>query len=233
MPGFAIRALGLEAVGIFSAVPFLETLDPADRNALLAVGTRRAYRHGEVIMRQGNRDAFVVVLLAGWTSVGATAENGRSVIFTLYGPLDLIGEQAALDGGVRSATVAALTDVTAVRIEGPAFRAFLDAHARVGGAIVRMISWRLRSASAQREALATLPVLQRLARLILDLEEAAPSSGPARPALAQHELAAAIGTTRESVAKALADLRSRKVLRTDGRHITVLDRSALSAIAAL
>lgn len=218
-------------MGIFSEEPFLATVTPAERDLLRRVGTARAYKPDDVIMRQGDRGGFVVVILSGWTSVSATTDGGRSVIFGLCGPMDLVGELAAFDGKPRSATVTALTEVTARWQPGEEFRALLARNLGIHHAVLRGMAARLRATDEQHEAVATLPVLQRLARLLLDLDGSHPRA-QGMPLLTQQEMASAIGATRESVAKVLANLRARKVVRTQGR-ITVLDRDALRAIAAL
>jgi CRP/FNR family transcriptional regulator, cyclic AMP receptor protein len=219
-------------MGIFSEEPLLAALDTVEREALLRAGTSRIYQQGQRIMRQGDRENFVVAITAGWTVVGADSDNGRSVIFGLCGPMDLIGELAAFDGGPRSATVTALTEVRARWLRSDELRTYLSENPRSYDAVLRGMALRLRAADDQNQELATLPVLRRLARLLLDLDGSHPRAVPAHR-LTQQELAAAIGATRESVAKALADLRARNILRTGDRQITVLDRQALTAIASL
>lgn len=219
-------------MGLFSREPLLAALTPADRNALLAAGSPRAYRKGRRIMTQGAVEDFVLALSAGWTTVGADSDNGRSVIFGLCGPHDLVGELAVFDGGPRSANVTALTDVSGRLLTGGQFQTFLREHPRAYQVVLRGMALRLRAADMHSQDLATLPVLRRLARLLLDVAGQDPRSSAAAR-LTQNELAAAVGATRESVAKALADLRSRDVLRTSARRIVVIDRPALAAIAAL
>ena len=219
-------------MGLFSQEPLLAALDLADRNTLLEMGTPRAYRAGERIMAQGALEDFVLALSSGWATVSADAVNGRSVIFGLCGPYDLVGELAVFDGRPRSANVSALTPVAARMFTRNQFRSFLRKHPHAYEVVLRGMAIRLRAADAHSQDLATLPVLRRLARLLLDVDGKDPRAAAAAR-LTQNELAAAIGATRESVAKALADLRSRDVLRVLDRRIVVIDRPALAAIADL
>lgn len=218
-------------MALFAEDPLLKILPAADRAGLLGLGADRSYDSGTRIINQGTDDQFVVLIRQGWTVVRAEAENGRSVIFGLCGPLDIVGEMAAFDGRPRSATVTALVEVQARVVPGPQFLAFLRSRPSAYESVIRSLSSRLRAADDQSQNLATLTVLQRLARLLLDLEAGASAEAGAQ--LSQQELAAAIGATRESVAKALAGLRTRAVLRSEGRRIIVTDRRALQAIALL
>lgn len=221
----------VSATAIFGGEPLLKILSATDRNDLLSLGSDRRYATDQRILDQGNDDRFVVLIRRGWTVVRAEAENGRSVIFGLCGPLDIVGEMAAFDGKPRSATVTALVEVHGRVVPSSDFLAFLRARPHAYEAAVRSLSSRLRAADDQSQTLATLTVLQRLARLLLDLDGGAGTRAGAE--LNQHELAAAIGATRESVAKALAALRARAVLRSEGRRIIIADRGALQAIALL
>ena len=224
--------LGKWRVGLFSQEPLLAALGATDRNTLLGMGSRRTYQAGDRIMTQGATEDFVLALSSGWTTVSADSDNGRSVIFGLCGPHDLVGELAIFDGGPRSANVTALTNVSAQLLTRSQFQSFLRKHPHAYEAVLRGMAIRLRAADIHSQDLATLPVLRRLARLLLDVDGKDPRAAAAAR-LTQNELAAAIGATRESVAKALADLRSRDVLRTLDRRIVVIDRPALAAIAAL
>ncbi len=219
-------------MAIFSGEPLLAALDERDRDTLLRLGADRAYQAGDRILTQGDPDTFVVVIVSGWTVVRGDADNGRSVIFGLCGPMDVIGELAAFDGAPRSATVTALVAVRARLLSDHEFHAYLKDRPRAYAAVARTLVSRLRAADDQSQDLATLPVVRRLARLLLDLDGTG-SRVEAAARLTQQELAAAIGASREAVAKALADLRARGVVRTADRRVAVTDRLALQAIAQL
>ena len=170
-------------MAIFGGDPLLSLLSVEDRETLLELGSERRYAAGQRILSQGNTDHFVVLILHGWTVVRAEAQNGRSIIFGLCGPMDVVGEMAALDGGSRSATVTALVDVHARAVPAADFLGFLGTRPSARDAMTRSLSSRLRAADDQSQALATLTVLQRVARLLLDLDRTtAAAAVPAQPA---------------------------------------------------
>lgn len=108
--------------------------------------------------------------------------------------------------------------------------------------MIRQLTFRLRSADQERSALASLTVLQRLASRLTELSRVE-ASGPYTPSapgpahagtvvhLAQDELAATVGATREAVAKALRLLRTQKVVRTGTRMVEILDPALLALLA--
>lgn len=219
-------------MGILAREPLLSGLPPADRAALLTAGTRRHFGATDRLIQQGITDDFVIAISVGWTAVRVDAANGRAFLLALCGPGDVVGELSVLDGGPHNATVTALTPLETHVVSSACFHRFLANHAAASVGLLRGMALRLRAIDAHSQDLATLPVAQRLARLLVTLDQNGPHRTPA-VRLPQQELAAAIGATRESVAKCLAALRARGVLVTSGRQITVVDHAALAAIAEL
>ncbi|MET9801613.1 Crp/Fnr family transcriptional regulator [Streptomyces sp. NPDC006368] len=212
---------------------FLEALTPQDRRSLLAEGAPRTYEPGEVMIRERDTTAYVLALLSGWAVVSVETDRAARLILALRGAGEVVGDLAAVDRGPRSATVTALGRVEAVSISGDRFRRFLTARPHAASLIMRQLSARLRSADVERRSLASGTVLQRLAARLAELAERAGRPGGDGTAieLPQHDLAAAIGATREAVAKALRLLRERNVVRTAQRRVVVIDMPVLLLLA--
>ncbi|GAA2255124.1 Crp/Fnr family transcriptional regulator [Streptomyces atrovirens] len=220
---------------------FAQTLTPQEYEGVMALGSRKRYPADAHLLTEGDRSSHVVITIRGWVTVSVVTDRGATrLILGLRGPGELLGEMAALDRHPRSATVRALGPVEAQVISGDAFRRFLALHPRVSGLVIRQLTFRLRSADQERSALASLTVLQRLAGRLVELSGADPSgpyapSGPAASGpvvqLAQDELAATIGATREAVAKALRLLRIQNVVRTGNRMVEIIDPGLLALLA--
>ncbi|MFI1364400.1 Crp/Fnr family transcriptional regulator [Streptomyces griseochromogenes] len=232
---------------------FAHALTPQERESVMALGSRKRYPADAHLVTEGDRSSHVVIILQGWVTVSVATDRGATrLILGLRGPGELLGEMAALDRHPRSATVRALGPIEAQVISGDAFRGFLAVHPRVSGLVIRQLTFRLRSADQERSALASLTVLQRLASRLTELS-GAESAGPYTPSaaassngltpagrvgpvgpvvqLAQDELAATIGATREAVAKALRLLRDQNIVRTGNRLVEILDPALLALLA--
>ncbi|MDB1088684.1 Crp/Fnr family transcriptional regulator [Streptomyces sp. ACA25] len=217
-------------------LPFLDALAPQDLRDLLAAGTTRRYRPGETMLRERDSTTFVLALRSGWSVVSVDTERGARLILALRGPGEVVGDLAAVDQGPRSASVTALSTVDAVVLPGERFRRFLAARPAATALIMRQLTSRLRSADGERRALASETVLQRLAARLVELVERA-----GRPTaqgtvvdlpLPQHDLASAIGATREAVAKALRPLREQGLVETGNRRLVITDAEPLRLLAA-
>ncbi|WP_405818932.1 Crp/Fnr family transcriptional regulator [Streptomyces sp. NBC_01390] len=227
---------------------FAQALTAQEREGVMALGNPKHFAADAHLLTEGDRSSHVLIVVRGWVTVSVATDRGATrLILGLRGPGELLGEMAALDPHPRSATVRALGPTQAQVIAGDAFRRFLAEHPRVSGLVIRQLTFRLRSADQERSALASLTVLQRLAGRLTELSGSggaprgpyapptpqAPSarSGSSVVQLAQDELAASIGATREAVAKSLRLLRTQRIVRTGNRVVEILDPELLALLA--
>ena len=208
---------------------FLASLGPAERTALGAVGHERAYRRGERLFHEGERADVVYLVVAGRARVYTATSEGNEVTLSVRGPGDLIGEMGALDpGSTRSATAVVLDPLRCRVIRAPELMAVLEAHPRVALGVLRLLIGRLRESDRRRTEFGSYATTRRLARLLVD---AAGDPGGGELALSQQEMAGLIGASRESVARALAELRDRGLVATGRRAVTVRDPDGLRRFA--
>ncbi|MEV5340314.1 Crp/Fnr family transcriptional regulator [Streptomyces sp. NPDC052676] len=149
--------------------PFWNLLDAPARTALRTAGRMTTYSAREHLVVQEDLTDHLVVVGRGWVKVTSVSAVGYEAVLALRGPGDLIGEQAGLDGGPRSATVTALTPVRALVISSGAFRAAARDHGVITRAVHQILSARLREADRQRTSAGADPLAARLAGLLLDL----------------------------------------------------------------
>ncbi|MEU3573601.1 Crp/Fnr family transcriptional regulator [Kitasatospora sp. NPDC036755] len=224
-------------------LPFARTLSAHDHEAFLALGAPKAYDPDQRLVAEGDRTTHVLLVLTGWSMVHVATDRGATrLVLGLRGPGELVGELAALDERPRSATAQALGPVEALVIPGERFRRFLAETPRVGSRVMSQLASRLRESDRERSAFASLTVVQRLARRLVELSatgataRAADSRGPGGGStavvhLAQDDLAATVGATREAVAKALKLLRDQRLVRTGTRMVEILDPAPLLLLA--
>lgn len=223
-------------MNLFSdGLPLLDTLRAEEQNKLLRDGVPRRFHKGDALVLEGDRSSMVFVITSGWVMVSSTSDDGRRLGLAFRGPGDIVGELAALDARPRSATLTALGDVATSVLTAEVFRLYLATMPAFCHQLIRTLGRRLRDADAHRRELATLPVLQRLCRLLIRLlghgGTRTPDGRAVEFSLAQHDLAAAIGATRETTAKALGVLRARGLIRTSGGSVIVLHEEVLREMA--
>ena len=202
-------------------------ISATDWDNLRASGVRRVFHPGDQLLRQGEGGDHVYVLLTGAVKVIRSEAAGGRTVLTVRSAGDVIGDIAAIDGGRRSASVSALTALDSRLLHGAEFRRFLE-RMEVSAGFTRYAFSRLRESDSQRTELAVLPVLERVARALARLHDAAAmESGRAAIDLPQQDLAELVGASRNAVVLALGVLRAERLIDTRRRCIILMDVARL------
>jgi CRP/FNR family cyclic AMP-dependent transcriptional regulator len=232
--GSATSRAATVAAGTPAAGDFLTAVGPELAGELTARGVARSFPRGHALFHEGQVADRVLILRKGRVKTLTTTAGGREVVLEFRGPGEVVGEQAALDGGLRSATVCAVEPVEALSVDASAFRAFVIANPPASLALLVLLSRKLRAAEAKRTELSAFTTIERVAARLLELAEryGEDDAGSIRIdlPLSQEELAGATGSSIESVARALQTMRSLKCLATRRREIRILDVEALEAL---
>ncbi|RSD14865.1 MULTISPECIES: Crp/Fnr family transcriptional regulator [Amycolatopsis] len=213
----------------------LAYLADADREYLLARGTRRRFRANDVVLMEGDPSDHVHVLVSGWVRVSAIVEDGREVLFGLRGPGEVLGDLAAVTGRPRTASVRAIEPCTVFQLTGAQFIDVLHARPEIAIATIKTVAARLRNAESARVDSAALDVTRRVAVHLLRLAEehgrSVPEGVVIEAALSQTDIAAQVGAARRTVARALRVLRERGIVETGRRRILIRKLRVLQAFA--
>ena len=209
----------LRQVSIFKELP-QETIADLSRRVW-----QKPAEAGSVIVSQEEAGDALFVIASGKVKVVLYGETGREIILSILKAGDFFGEMALLDRQPRSANVVAIEDSQLLGLDREAFQTHLTAHPTTALAILAQMSRRLRHADEVIGNLALLDVYARVARIIRDLaqKQGEPVDGglliKERPT--QQEIAGLIGTSRETVSRALNDFTRRGLLEMQGKQILV------------
>ncbi|HUF33179.1 MAG TPA: Crp/Fnr family transcriptional regulator [Acidimicrobiales bacterium] len=211
-------------------------LNDADRSVLTGLGRERRYRAGAVLFREGDAPGAVHLLLEGRVKVHTVAPTGRELLLAFKEPGELLGELAAIDDLPRSATASAVDDVRTSVVTAGRFREVAEARPGVAFQLLHGLSGELRAAGNDQLVRTDGTVTERVAARLLTLarrfdEHDGPSVVvPLR--LSHDDLAAWTSTTRESVTRAMAQLRRSGAVVTRPGRVTVVDVEQLAAHTA-
>jgi CRP-like cAMP-binding protein len=213
----------------------LQMLAPGSRAALLALGTRRSYGNGDIMLRELEQSSHVVLLCNAVVKITGSLENGRTAFLGIRVSGDVVGEMAALRGEPRCATVTICGDATVHVIKKDDFLLYLRTFPDANPALTRMIMERLRWADKRRIDFNGYPAFVRLARVLVELADGygrrTADGITLDVGLTQRELGALVGAEEATARKELRKLRKRGVINVGYRAITIVDRSELETIA--
>ena len=215
---------------LFSRVP---------RDQLLALATEMSegrYRAGKLIFQEGDLGDELYLVEEGIVRITMESEAGDQAILGEVHPCETFGELGLLGGAPRSATATAMTETTAFRLPGRAFRELVQSDPAFRQSVLVGLADGLRRASRNVGELHFLDVRGRLAARLTSLARRADPvrdrDVPLERRFSQSDLAAMVGATRQSVNRALADLEKEGLIQVRGRQITVTDVPALEARGA-
>jgi CRP-like cAMP-binding protein len=212
---------------LFSRVP---------RERLVTLATQmseRRYRGKEMIFQEGDLGDDLYMVETGIVQITMESEDGDQAILGEVHACETFGELGLLDGAPRSATATAVTETTAFRLPGRAFRELVENDPEFRHSVLVGLADGLRRASRNVGELHFLDVRGRLASRLAALARGVDPAGernvPLDRRFSQSDLAAMVGATRQSVNRALADLEREGLIEVDGRQITVKDVAGLES----
>lgn len=185
------------------------------------------FRSDEMIFYQGDEGSACHIIMGGRVRIFVMGDDGRELSMRILGPGEIFGEMALFENLPRSASVEALEHTHTLVVHQDDLIRSLQRSPKLALALLRSLSARLRYATEEAESLASLTVTERLTWRLERLAElfGRPAPGGVRIGLpmTQQELAALVGTSRESINRSLVRLRREGKVRVDGGWIVLLD----------
>jgi CRP/FNR family cyclic AMP-dependent transcriptional regulator len=207
-------------------IHILSSLTPGARRALAAHCQWRQCGRRQQIVGHQDDSRTVYFLTAGKAHAAIFSENGKRVAFRDIAAGDIFGELSAIDGQPQAATVEAVTKCTVAAMSADAFWQLLCTEPAVMADLLKRVTSQARILSRKLFDLATLPVGRRIQAELLRLGESATTTvGKAvlYPAPSDADIAAQVGSTRETVNRELGEMIAAGVVERRGRTMIILD----------
>jgi CRP/FNR family transcriptional regulator, cyclic AMP receptor protein len=218
---------GLIETRVLEHVPIFLDLDAEALRRLVGELRSRRYRKGETIFVTGDPGTSLCIVDSGRVKLALSSAEGREVILDLIGSGETFGELALLDGEPRSADAVAVEPTTLLLLDRDTFLSFLRERPDVAINLLGVLSRRLRRDAQLVQDAAFLDVPARLARTILRLAVQEQEGTLRTPRLRQSDLAAAAGTTRETLNKWLGFYIEQGAIKWDDSRVTVVNPDRL------
>ena len=197
---------------------------------VLAYGHRVDLAAGAVLFREGDPSACVYACVNGRVRLTIATPGGTDLLLGIKMPCQAFGELSAIDGRGRSATATAMERCRVAVLSREQFLIALDGSPSLAVGVLRELSEHLRLANLRTSSRSGDTTAVRVARRLVELaaqftRHGSPGAMVVLP-ITQADLAAWVGATRESTARALAEFRRAGYVSTGRGSITVVDASA-------
>lgn len=205
-------------------------LDESELQALQTVATRKEFRKGQPVFREGEGSRGFFLVVTGSVKVFRVGPDGRERVFHVVERGESFAEAAMFMDAYPAMASALENGTTVVQIEKNGFKQLLARDPKLSFKIIgSLVKW-LRQ---MRDALTDLTLKEvpaRFASYVLSLP-----ADPTRPIpvnISKTTLAQVLGTTKETLSRILHRLAENKVLTFRGKTVKILNLKRLEAIAS-
>jgi len=213
-------------------VPYFASLPPIELSHLAGRCTVRSLGPGEVLFEEGEPCRGLLIVADGRVEVRQISLRGREQVFHTEGPGATLGEAPLFDGGGYIASAVALVSTRLLFLPRAEVLRLCQRRPAVAVAMLKTLSRRVRHFAGIVSDLAFRPVTERLARYLdATIGEPIKPGSSIELTLTQAQLAARLGTVRELVARAFAQLEGSGVISRDRSRVTIRDPARLAALA--
>ena len=188
-----------------------------------------------MIFYQGQPPFAIYCLISGGAKIYKSSETGERVLIRVLGVGQLLGYRPVLANEPYAATAEAIKPTVACVITRENFFEILRASPTLCGRFLSKLARELRISEEQLLTVATEPVRKRLARLLLLMLKSADTPAHANSLVPtdyrRMEMAQMIGTTPETLSRALRLMARQGLIQVTRREIRVMDPARLAAVA--
>lgn len=221
----------MENLDFLHRVPLFNGLDQEELTQISKLTRERKYRKNMIIFVEGEPGEALFFLKQGKVKVFKNTPDGREQILHILQSGDIFAEVVLFDGGPYPATAESIEESVIGLIKNSDMDELIKKNPDLGMKIMKIMNKRLVMAQTLIRDLALKDTFGRLASMLLilakDHGEKNQQGVRIKLALSRQDLANLIGTSRETVTRALSDFKKAKIIDIDKQYITVLKEEDL------
>lgn len=218
-------------------------LSAPSMKGLEAIKSTAAYPKGALLFVEGQNPRGVFVLCHGRAKLSTSSADGKTIILKIAEPGEILGLSATVSGKAYEVTAELMEPSQANFITRLDFLNFLRDHGDASLRVAEQLSKNYHTAYEEIRSLGlSHSAAQKLAKLLLEWAQDgkgkatkdAKGKGEVRltVTLTHEEIAQLIGTSRETVTRALADLKKKQLVQVNGSTVVLRNKAALEKLAS-
>jgi CRP/FNR family transcriptional regulator len=210
----------MDVVALLRQLPIFSELDDTALQRLADRCVPRTVGAGYVLFTAGEECRGLYIVERGRVRIYRVSADGREQVLHVEGPGRPVAELPLFDGGSYPASAITIEESRLVFLPRADFEHLYRTHPDIAHAVIRGLGRRLRHLVHVAETLAFRDVAARLAMLLADYADRSGTRTDGGVELrldrTQEELALEIGTARESVSRAMKQLRRKGLVESLG-----------------
>ena len=219
-------------LSVFNDKSFKEILSKEDYNKYIEAKKTIFFNKGEALFEEGSNVDGIYFIENGTAKLYKLGFNRKEQILRFIKEGDIIGYRALLIDEAYQATAEAMSDLQAIFIPSDVFLHLLEVDSQLSYTMLQKISFELGESSNTVTFLAQKTVRERLAEVLLLLEQklGTDPEGFIKISLTREEIANLIGTATESAIRLISEFKQDDYIAVEGRNIKILNHEKLKKL---
>ncbi len=213
-------------------VPIFGGLNESSLERVASIMIEKTYSRKSIVFHEGDHGDSLYIIKVGRIKIAKVAIDGREKTLTILQAGDFFGEMAIFDNLPRSATAEAIdNDVRLFGLNKKDFERLIHENPTIALRIMKDLTSRIRQINQQVEDLAFKDVHGRVSSTLfqlLETEEKITGRNLSRLRMTHQDLANMVGSSRETVTRALNRLQTEGIIAISHQQIEIIDREYLS-----
>jgi CRP/FNR family transcriptional regulator, cyclic AMP receptor protein len=212
-------------------------LSPRAATSLGAIRRTSSYPAGAILFMEGEQARGVHIVCQGRVKLLTTNSDGKTLIFKIAKPGEILGLHAALSGTPHEIAAETLQPSQLAYVSREDFLKFIREN---GDACLQVAQHLGRDCHSAYEVIRSIglsnSVEEKLARFLLDWSSGGQATNvgvKVKLALTHEEIAQLIGCSRESVSRSFSDFKRKHLVEVNGATLLVQNKEALATLAAM
>lgn len=181
----------------------------------------------DFLFKEGDHPRRLFFIAKGKVKVFRTNEAGKEYISKVYATGAFLGYNALLAKTPYQESAVAIEEAEISYIPKDDFLALLYGDRNFSAQFIKMLANDVEEVEEKLLSLAYNSIRKRVAEALLELHENIDPDSPIEITILREDLAAMVGTAKESVIRTLSDFKSEGLINVKGSNITILDLAKL------
>ncbi|PWD98930.1 Crp/Fnr family transcriptional regulator [Marinilabilia rubra] len=208
-----------------------EILTEEDKKLMEVSSVTLQFQKGEAIFREKAPVNQVHLVRSGLVKISKDGASNKPLIIKILKPGNFLSLATIFNGGINVTSATAVTNASLTLIERDAFFKIYRRNPAFNESICRQISHANTYLLQQLMSRSVKRLPGRVADTILDLHKLNDESHSFELPLSRVEMAQLAGTTKESLIRTLAEFKHDKIVKLEGRTLTINSLEILQTLS--
>ncbi len=188
----------------------------------------RSYEARDSVYHEDSEPSYIFLVNKGSVKTWRMSQDGKDLITSLYSKGDFLGYLPILEGANYHDSATAMEDTELALMPKHDFLSLIYSRQEVSAAFMKLLVNNIHDNEEQLLNLAYNSVRGRVADALLKLHHKFESNNTIN--FSREDLAKIVGTSTESLIRALSDMKQEKIIEIKGRGVTILNLPGLESI---